>query len=55
MKLYIENHKIKKSILAILKEKYRTEHKEITTFYTENGIFTLEGNDLYKLIARLAT
>jgi hypothetical protein len=52
MKLYIDNYKYNptKINLSILKNKFKHDKTTFVEFYTDNGIYIADKNDLYKLI-----
>lgn len=52
MKLYIDNYHYNpnKNNIQLLKSKFKYDKRTLVDFYTNNGIYTIENNDMYKLI-----
>lgn len=52
MKLYIDSYHYNPNKLKInlLKNKFKHDKCTSVEFYTDNGIYTIENNDLYKLV-----
>jgi len=52
MKLYIDNcnYNPNKNNIQLLKNKFKYDKRTSVEFYTNNGIYTIENNDMYKLI-----
>lgn len=52
MKLYIDSYHYNPNKLKfnILKKKFKYDKCVLVEFYTDNGIYTIENNELYKLV-----
>lgn len=51
MKLYIDTHHYNpnKINVSVLKNKFKYDQHTLVEFYTDNGIYTINNNDIYKL------
>jgi hypothetical protein len=51
MKLYIDTHhyNTNKINVSVLKNKFKYDENTLLEFYTENGIYTINNNEIYKL------
>lgn len=51
MKLYIDTHHYNptKINVSVLKNKFKYDQHVLVEFYTDNGIYTINNNDIYKL------